>query len=103
MKARAGRWRWLGAILAGCVFQAAGAADGAGVQEVIIVSKTHFDIGYTARVAEVLNRYRTTMMDGALSVMEETTSLPKEFQFAWTLPGWPLAQIVGPEQTPERR
>jgi len=32
----------------------ANAAGSAGVAEVIIVSKTHFDIGYTARVADVL-------------------------------------------------
>ncbi len=98
-----GRLGILGTFIAALVLAAPVMAQGDSVKEVIIVSKTHFDIGYTARVAEVLNRYRTTMMDGALSVMEETSSLPKAFQFAWTLPGWPLAQIVGPEQTPERR
>ena len=97
-------WGWTSTLLVACMVAiSAHAADVTGVKEVIIVSKTHFDIGYTARVAEVLNRYRTTMMDGALAVMDETSSLPKEFQFAWTLPGWPLTQIVGPEQTPERR
>jgi len=82
---------------------AAGNVQAVSVNEVVIVSKTHFDIGYTARVAAVLDRYRTKMMDGALEVMDQTASLPKAFQFAWTLPGWPLTQIVGPEQTPERR
>ena len=98
-----GGYCWVGALsilLAGLAIATGAAGE---VQEVIIVSKTHFDIGYTARVADVLQRYRTGMMDGALAVMEETTSLPPEFQFAWTLPGWPLAQILGLEQTPERR
>ena len=98
-----GRWCLMGVLAAGWVALATGLAHGASVNEVVVVSKTHFDIGYTARVAEVLNRYRTKMMDSALQVMDETASLPKEFQFAWTLPGWPLTQIIGPEQTPERR
>ncbi len=97
------RFGWLRAVLVLCMPLAAGLAQAASVNEVIIVSKTHFDIGYTARVATVLNRYRTKMMDGALEVMDETSPLPKAFQFAWTLPGWPLTQIVGPEQTAERR
>ena len=99
-----GGWMRMGMLVL-CVAGAMrpGVVGAAEVKEVVIVSKTHFDIGYTARVAAVLDRYRTTMMDGALSVMDETASLPKAFQFAWMLPGWPLTQIVGPEQTPDRR
>lgn len=78
----------------------AGAAD---VQQVVIVSKTHFDIGYTERKDVVIDHYRTSMIDKALDVIDETASLPPEFRFAWTLPGWPLAQILWPDQTPERR
>ena len=35
------------------------------VQEIIVVCKTHFDIGYTHRVKDLLNYYRTTMIDRA--------------------------------------
>ena len=94
---------FLGMFVAAWVLLAAETARGASVNEVVIVSKTHFDIGYTARVGDVLERYRTKMMDGALQVMDDTSSLPKAFQFAWTVPGWPLTQIIGPQQTPERR
>ncbi|HEY3324397.1 MAG TPA: polysaccharide lyase family protein [Planctomycetota bacterium] len=74
------------------------------LEEVVIVFKTHFDIGYTALAKEVVQRYRTTMMDQALKVCDASKGLPPEQQFAWTIPGWPMAKILeeGPGQTPER-
>lgn len=73
------------------------------VTDVWVVFKTHFDIGYTDLVTNVLARYRGEMMDKALGVMEANQSLPESERFAWTVPGWPLAHILGPLQTPERR
>ena len=73
------------------------------LQEVIVVSKTHFDIGYTDLASRVVDRYRTTMSDLALKLVEESRALPPDQQFSWTLAGWPMAQILWPGQTPERR
>jgi hypothetical protein len=73
------------------------------LKEVIIVSKTHFDIGYTDLASRVIDRYRTTMADQALKLVEESRALPPDQQFSWTLAGWPMAQILWPGQTPERR
>ncbi len=75
------------------------------VERVVVVFKTHFDIGYTDMASNVVRRYRTTMIDDALKVVDQNRSLPPEQQFAWTLPGWPLSQIMadGPGQTPERK
>jgi len=73
------------------------------VKEVVVVFKTHFDIGYTAMARDVVAHYRTGMIDKALKVCDETQALPPENRFVWTLPGWPMAQLLGPEQTPERR
>ena len=73
------------------------------LKEVIIVSKTHFDIGYTDLASRVVDRYRTTMADQALRLVEESRALPPDQQFSWTLAGWPMAQILWPGQTPERR
>ena len=73
------------------------------LKEVIIVSKTHFDIGYTDLASKVVDRYRTTMADQALKLVEESRGLPPDQQFSWTLAGWPMAQILWPGQTPERR
>ena len=36
------------------------------LEEVIVVSKTHFDIGYTDLASRVVDRYRTSMADQAL-------------------------------------
>src|SRR5664279_4464208 len=69
------------------------------LNEVIIVSKTHFDIGYTDLASRVVDRYRTTMADQALKLVEESRALPPEQQFSWTLAGWPMAQILWPGQT----
>ncbi len=73
------------------------------VKEVVVVFKTHFDIGYTAMARDVVAHYRTGMIDKALKVCDDSRSLPPENRFVWTLPGWPMAQLLGPEQTPERR
>jgi alpha-mannosidase len=75
------------------------------VKEVIIVFKTHFDIGYTDMASNVVTKYRTTMMDQALKVVDANRDLPPEQQFAWTIPGWPMKQITEdwPGQTPERQ
>ena len=73
------------------------------VTDVWVVFKTHFDIGYTDLVTNVLRRYRVEMMDNALAVMEQNRNLPASERFSWTVPGWPLKHILGPLQTPDRR
>lgn len=74
------------------------------LREVILVFKTHFDLGYTDLASNVIQRYRTTMIDKALRVVDENRGLPPAQQFVWTLPGWPLHAILDwPEQTAERR
>jgi hypothetical protein len=92
----------LGKVPAGAVKRPARAT---GVEQVIVVFKTHFDIGYTDMAANVVKRYQTSMIDQALAVVEKNRSLPPERQFAWTIPGWPLAKILEewPGQLPERR
>ena len=64
------------------------------LREVIVVFKTHFDIGFTDMADNVVQRYRTTMIDDAVDVVEQNRSLPPERQFTWTLPGWPLSKIL---------
>ncbi|WP_158639648.1 hypothetical protein [Arachidicoccus ginsenosidivorans] len=74
------------------------------VTDIWVVFKTHFDLGFTDLPANVFKRYRTEMMDNALEVIAKNATQPKEKQFAWTVPGWPLyGPILGPLQTAERR
>ncbi|MEZ2336346.1 hypothetical protein AB6735_11970 [Mucilaginibacter sp. RCC_168] len=74
------------------------------VKEVIVIFKTHFDIGYTHRVKDVVQYYRTEMIDKALDIMDKTKDLPTSQQFTWTAPGWVMAKVLEdwPGQTPER-
>ncbi|MFD1818163.1 Glycosyl hydrolases family 38 N-terminal domain-containing protein [Pseudarcicella hirudinis] len=75
------------------------------VKEVIVVFKTHFDIGYTHRVKDVVQYYRTEMIDRALKAMSTSKAVPKGQEFRWTAPGWVMAKAMEPwqGQTPERR
>ena len=75
-----------------------------GLREIVIVFKTHFDIGYTDMASNVVARYATSMIDQALDVADRNRDLPPSQQFAWTIPGWPMRRILdAPGQTPERR
>ena len=64
------------------------------VEEIIVVCKTHFDIGFTHQIDEVIPYYRTTMIDNALDVMEKSKNLPPEQQFIWTAPGWVMSKVL---------
>ncbi len=75
----------------------------AGLQKVIIAYKTHFDIGYTSTVHDVVHEYRTEMADRMIEAIEKNKSQPKERQFVWTLSGYPMQQILWDGQSPERR
>jgi alpha-mannosidase len=74
------------------------------VKEIIFVFKTHFDNGYTDMAESVINKYSTTMMEQALATLEKSRSLPREKQFVWTMPAWPLTKILQrctPEMKPK--
>ena len=72
------------------------------IENVIIVYKTHFDIGYSETVQQVLHDYRTSMADKVLDAIAINSSQPKDKQFVWTLSGWPMKQILWEGQAPER-
>lgn len=74
-----------------------------GVENVIIVYKTHFDIGYSETVQQVLHDYRTSMCDKVLDAIDKNSSQPKDKQFVWTISGWPMKQILWVGQAPERK
>jgi len=64
------------------------------IREIIFVFKTHFDNGYDDMAESVIDKYATTMMDQALATLEKSRSLPPEQHFVWTLPAWPLTEIL---------
>jgi len=81
------------------------AAETNTLREIIVVFKTHFDIGYTDLATNIVQRYRTTMIDQALEVVDQNRDLPPQQQFTWTLSGWPMHKILQdwPGQSPQRK
>lgn len=79
------------------------AASKPGLENVVIVYKTHFDIGYTSSAKEVVHDYRTEMTDRLLDAIEQNRQQPKDAQFVWTLSGYPMQQILWEGQPRERR
>lgn len=75
----------------------------ANITDLWVVFKTHLDIGYTDTIEEVLKKYRGPMMEGALKVVEASRELPPEQRFSWTLAGWPLTHVLGPQQDAARK
>lgn len=75
------------------------------LEEIIIVYKSHFDIGYTHLASETIENYRTKTIEDALDVVDQNKDLPLDQQFVWTIPGWPMKKILEDweGQTPERR
>lgn len=74
-----------------------------GIENVIIVYKTHFDIGYSETVGQVLHDYRTSMADRVIEAIDKNSSQPRDKQFVWTLSGWPMKQILWEGQSSERK
>ena len=73
------------------------------LEQVFIVYKTHFDIGYTSTAHDVVHEYRTEMADRLLEAIEKNKDQPKERQFVWTVSGYPMLQILWEGQSPQRR
>lgn len=64
------------------------------VKEVIVVFKTHFDIGYTDWSDNVRYNYANSMIISALNTVDQSKHLPKDQQFKWTISGWPMKEIL---------
>ena len=77
-----------------CTGDQAKDASGSKVEEIIVVCKTHFDIGYTHRVSEIVDYYRKEMIDKALDNLDQSKGEPPEQQFTWTGPGWVMAKVT---------
>lgn len=63
------------------------------IKKVILVFKTHFDIGFTDLSEKVLEKYAGPMLDDVLDVCQKTEDQGK-LHYVWTLPAWPLTYIL---------
>lgn len=68
-------------------------ASNQNVTDIVIVFKMHFDIGYTDWSEGILQKYKGDMLCETLKQIDKTYQLPKNEQFVWTIPAWPLKYI----------
>lgn len=64
------------------------------LEKIYVVFKTHFDIGFTGWVSDVVQRYRTEMLKDVIDICEKTTSNPEHEKYVWTMSAWPLEQSL---------
>ncbi len=64
------------------------------LEQIIFVFKTHFDIGYTDLAERIVQKYSTSMINETLKTLDESKSMPTNEQFRWTIPGWPMKEIL---------
>lgn len=69
--------------------------------KIVVVLKTHLDIGYTDLAENVMQHYVTTMLDDSLAACEATQTRPPGERFVWTMPSWAL-QYTLEHSSPER-
>ena len=63
-------------------------------KDVIVVFKTHFDIGYTDWADNVRYNYAGPMVEGALDIIEQSKQMPAHQQFNWIIAGCPMKEML---------
>lgn len=64
------------------------------LEKIYVVFKTHFDIGFTGLVSEVVDTYRTDMLKDVIGICEQTKTNPEHEKYVWTMSAWPLLQSL---------
>lgn len=62
-------------------------------KKIILVFKTHFDIGFTDLASNVTDRYAKEMLREVIATCKGTQDMGK-LKYVWTMPAWPLMYIV---------
>jgi len=63
------------------------------INKVILVFKTHFDIGFTDLADKVLAWYAGPMLEDVLKTCEDTADMGDQ-RFVWTMPAMPLFEML---------
>jgi alpha-mannosidase len=64
------------------------------LEKIYVVFKTHFDIGFTGLVSDVVKRYRTDMLKDVIDICEKTAPNAEHEKYVWTMSAWPLEQSL---------
>lgn len=62
------------------------------MKKVILVFKTHFDIGFTQLSRDILEYYKGEMLDRVADTCNGTRDMG-DLRYVWTMPSWPLATM----------
>lgn len=63
------------------------------LKKIILVFKTHFDIGFTDLASNVTGRYAKEMLEEVIETCKKTQDMGK-LRYVWTMPSWPLMYMV---------
>ena len=64
------------------------------LEKIYVVFKTHFDIGFTGWVSDVVERYRTEMLRDVIDICDQTRDHAEHEKYVWTMSSWPLLQSL---------
>ncbi len=70
------------------------------LRKVIVVFKTHFDLGFTDLPDRVMQLYTGRMFNAVREVMDATANEPAGLRYNWTLPAWPLRFLLHDPSVP---
>jgi alpha-mannosidase len=70
------------------------------LRKVVVVFKTHFDLGFTGLPGEVMRAYTGPMFEAVRKTMEATANEPPNLRYCWTLPAWPLRFLLHDPSVP---
>ena len=59
------------------------------MKKIILVFKTHFDIGFTDLAENVIEQYVGSMLRQVLETCRATEDMGK-LKYVWTMPSWPV-------------
>jgi alpha-mannosidase len=63
------------------------------VKKIILVFKTHFDIGFTDLSSKVIDKYSDSMLKDVIATCKGTAHMGRQ-KYVWTMPSWPLKVIT---------
>ncbi|MDF2538411.1 MAG: hypothetical protein K0S76_1432 [Herbinix sp.] len=63
------------------------------VKKIILVFKTHFDIGFTDLSSKVIEKYANSMLKEVIATCKATEHMGRQ-KYVWTMPSWPLKIIT---------
>ena len=64
------------------------------LRKIIVLFKTHLDVGFTDLAANVVDRYMTEYIPRALDIARELNLPGQERRFVWTTGSWLIAEYL---------